>query len=455
MDGDRIVRGYAKSAPDVRLAAHTLEVDLATSEMETPAQAQISAADGRESVESISDSPQILDGTGQPAQMGTPIPLASGMPEDIALTPMELGMQTPAPEAESLDTTALPSKAQEDTDALTTSGAQTPYPYITAMPIQTQENSDAMETPDVQMAFAVQESPFPQEEGGTFTGGALLFIISAAVIIILCGIILLVRRKGRMRKEPEDAYEVNDRTSASGCQIVGSREHQEDAFGVSDVNDLNLCRQRGILAVVADGVGGLDDGQVASRQVVQCMAESFYHGTASMPGAIRLLTYAMNAHENVVQIRQSRGVRCGSTLVAALIEERNLYFISIGDSRIMLYRGGGLITLNREHKAGVSMEERRARGEVNLAERKPGVLTSYMGKEDLREIDRNTVPIHLLSGDQILLMSDGVYNALTEDEIIARLTTDARISAQGICDAISEKQISGQDNATVVVIRIG
>lgn len=310
-------------------------------------------------------------------------------------------------------------------------------------------------------------STIPDEKPHATMNGMIfpiLFAIIAAGILFIT-ILTLIRKNKKIKSVLHKPRPINQERkvsawapiSAGGCQYIGTREHQEDAFGISDVHDQQLSSQKGVLAVVADGIGGMDDGQIASKLVVQTIANQFYQETEQSSPALRLLTLVANAHLKLNEYRQQHGTRCGSTLVAALLECNDLYFISVGDSRIMLYRQGGLIQLNREHNLGRTLEERTVLkdSDVSVANRKPAALTSHMGMDDLRLIDRNTTPIHLLNGDKILLMSDGVYNTLSEAELLSLLGNTAGESATHICEAVKAKQRRSQDNATAVVLNIG
>lgn len=338
---------------------------------------------------------------------------------------------------------AQPIESTAPDEALTASpAADTPVPTATV------ESATAT-------VSVTPPSPNPLPEPANHLLFPLLFAI-AAVALLAVTLVLLLRKK---RKKPIPAPPLPNASyrtvTAGGCQYLGTRPNQEDAYGISNVNDPKLCESKGILAVVADGIGGMDNGQVASKMVVETMGSEFYQESSSLPSAIRLLTLTANAHLRVNEYRKQQGIRCGSTLVAVLIEKNDLYFISVGDSRILLYRQGGLIQLNREHKLGTLMEERTALKDVSPSStRKPSALTSHMGMEDLRQIDRNPSPVRLMRGDKILLLSDGVYGVLSEAELLMCLGDDAQKSANAICDTVRSKQRRSQDNATAVVLNI-
>ncbi|MBQ6327051.1 MAG: SpoIIE family protein phosphatase, partial [Clostridia bacterium] len=86
--------------------------------------------------------------------------------------------------------------------------------------------------------------------------------------------------------------------------------------------------------------------------------------------------------------------------------------------------------------------------------RRRAALTAYIGKEELRELDRTLNPIRLVSGDRVLLMSDGVFGTLNDDQLVALLEQDAQKAADSIIDQVQKQKNQYQDNATVVVIGV-
>jgi protein phosphatase len=211
---------------------------------------------------------------------------------------------------------------------------------------------------------------------------------------------------------------------------------------------------RGLVAAVADGIGGLVDGHLASQGAMQAIRSAFLEGSSDDSPSDRLLTYAAAAQKSVLQINQTSN--CGATLVSVLITGKTMQFLSIGDSRIYLYRAGALLQLNREHILRRTNEEKETfygTGE-KLTKKRAGALTSYLGKENLTLIDRSLQPITLLPGDRIALMSDGVFNTLSEREIMAHLRRNPETAAQEMIQDVDVHANPIQDNASVVVIGI-
>ena len=236
------------------------------------------------------------------------------------------------------------------------------------------------------------------------------------------------------------------------AQTIGNRPNQEDSYGAS--TSAAQIQEKGLLAVVADGIGGMEDGQVASGAVVRTMFSGYAEQSRKMAQADRLLRLAANAQSSVLSLNQSASSRCGSTVVSVLADGDQLSFLSIGDSRIYLYRGGALLQLNREHKFGSDHDENVALGysDENIDARRRGALTSYIGRENMTQIDRNTQPLKLMHGDRILLMTDGVFGTLSADELVACLDVPVQSSAERMIAAVESKSKAHQDNATVVIV---
>lgn len=212
----------------------------------------------------------------------------------------------------------------------------------------------------------------------------------------------------------------------------GERSEQQDCFGVSDIS---LLQTHGVLAVVADGMGGLTDGGKMSMTVVESILDSFflYQGMYTLEQQLILL--AQKAVESVNALLAPADLKKhGSTLVMGLIREGAFSFLSVGDSRVCLYRDGVLMQLNREHIYRNALALEAVNGGTSLQEvysdQRGSGLTSFLGMGELQHIDFPAEPVKLLSGDKLLLMSDGVYNALDKDELAKCLDAEPEVWKQ-------------------------
>ena len=234
---------------------------------------------------------------------------------------------------------------------------------------------------------------------------------------------------------------------------IGRRDYQQDSFGQTAV-----LRNTGILAVLADGMGGLSGGERVSQKIVM---EALTFGSTlqanqvptALPGMVAGINHAVN------QMLGPKGLyTSGSTVVSALITGNALRWISVGDSRIYLYRDGQISQLSRDHDLLQDWMPDILEGKRSMAEalRDPNgrKLTSFIGMGELRHVDYNRTPIPLLPGDRVLLMSDGVYGTVSDAEMAAILRDcgSVQLAASHIGQRIMGAALPYQDNYTLIVL---
>ena len=206
---------------------------------------------------------------------------------------------------------------------------------------------------------------------------------------------------------------------------------------------------------VADGMGGLSNGRAVSQALVRCFEEGFLRADPTFGSADLLLQLAIRANAQVNGMLQGQE-RSGSTLVAAVIRGGLLHFLCVGDSRVYLYRSGGLIQLSREHifqeELAVRALNREIPGSRVRADRQARALTSYFGIGHIPALDRNDAGIKLISGDKILLASDGVFGTLTDQTLEALMAMEPEAAAQAMAERIAAADKRYQDNHTAVIL---
>ena len=195
------------------------------------------------------------------------------------------------------------------------------------------------------------------------------------------------------------------------AQHVGNRSEQQDAFGFTDIDDTDLGAHGGVLAVMADGMGGMALGQQASHCAAQTLLTVY---AAKAPDAripTSLLTAVHQANTEVLQLAEEANLsgRVGTTMVAGVIHRDVLYWLSVGDSRLYVYRDDTLSQMTTDHVYAWELERAVEKGILSQeeAEQHPerGSLTSYVGIQALQEIDTNESPLPLYIDDRVLLCS--------------------------------------------------
>ncbi len=241
------------------------------------------------------------------------------------------------------------------------------------------------------------------------------------------------------------------------------RTNNEDAFLVSDLEsgarletpavDVDV-RDRGILLVVSDGMGGHAAGEVASALVVESLRKSLSDPKGDHHSHQRLIDAAVrSANAAVVAAAQANGKRgMGATLTAALVHDHEAFIASVGDSRGYLLRGGKLRQITKDQSfvqslvdAGVMTPE-----QAKNSSRK-NVILQAMGRE--KDVRAAIGRLSLRRGDRLLLCCDGLSNAVSDAELEAML---ADSDTGAICDRMIDlaNERGGHDNLTAVIALI-
>lgn len=313
------------------------------------------------------------------------------------------------------------------------------------------------------MVFALEEDSPDGAGDGFFFEPAVLWVGGLVLgIIITVAAFALIRlwrgtpaKNASPRRRPRRRTMRKDQIMAANIQGIGKRGSQEDSFGVTDISDI----AKGVFAVVADGMGGMSNGAEISNITTSHMLHEFKSSPPLADPPAFLLSAVSNV-QNAVRsfITSQRGNELsGSTVVAIIVKNNALYFLSVGDSRIYLLRGDSLIQLNREHTCAAKLDEQAARGEISLTEAKNdpqrNALTSYIGIDGRLQSDCNPKPIHIKKGDRVLLMSDGVFDTLEEEELTRTAMTGNVFEAGAAIEfAINAKNKPNQDNYTAILL---
>ncbi|HJE86307.1 Stp1/IreP family PP2C-type Ser/Thr phosphatase [Levilactobacillus brevis] len=209
------------------------------------------------------------------------------------------------------------------------------------------------------------------------------------------------------------------------------------------------------LAIIADGIGGHQGGDVASAMAVSHLGHEFEQTKLTTPSAARTWITGEITAENQSIIDKSNEFAdlngMGTTLVAALYFTEEVVIASIGDSRAYLLRDRQFRQLTEDHSL---VNELVKRGEISkqAARHHPqkNVIIRSLGISTDARFDLNTYP--LVPEDQLLLCTDGLTNMVTDAEIQQVLLSDHTPAEK--CDRLIEmaNAAGGLDNITVLII---
>lgn len=243
--------------------------------------------------------------------------------------------------------------------------------------------------------------------------------------------------------------------NTGSSSIPGTRSSQQDKVFVH-------AEEGRAIGIVCDGMGGLQGGEIASQAAVGSFARSWKRNIKVDNYSSFLRDEAIKADQLVFEQEDGKGNRldAGTTVVMAVIQNHDLYWLSIGDSRLYIVRGQEIFAINKPHNYREVLEEKLQNGEITIEayekeEHKAEALTSYLGMGNISLMDINEKPFPLQSRDLLLLCSDGLYRSLSDSRIL-KILIQNRDDIQGAAEKLTAEALGnkthGQDNTSVVLM---
>ena len=209
---------------------------------------------------------------------------------------------------------------------------------------------------------------------------------------------------------------------------------------------------RSPLFVVADGMGGAQAGEVASRVAVETFNAGLEDGAEPEQSLARQVR-AANARINQLSHERAEHAGMGTTITALYVGEREVAIAHVGDSRAYCLRDGELLRLTEDHSL-VDELIRQGRLTPEEAEEHPqrSVITRALGPEPAVDVDVRSFRAH--SGDVYLLCSDGLTTMVGEGRLRELLSAHVSLRDAGEAMIGAANGAGGKDNITVVLLRI-
>ena len=243
--------------------------------------------------------------------------------------------------------------------------------------------------------------------------------------------------------------------AASLTDVGRQRSNNEDSFLYWEPDSEEDFRRKGRLAVIADGMGGYEGGQEASRLAVESVRHIYEHAFGSNPQETLLQGFA-SAHQNIQRyaIDHPQFYGMGTTCTAVAIVDSQLHFAHVGDSRLYHIRGNAISRLTRDHSfVGRLVESGMVRSEDAEFHPQRHILTAALGSG--REVAPHfpDCPFPLEEKDTLVLCTDGLWGLVGTSELANVATTAPPAEA---CRRLVDMALhrGGPDNITVLVLRV-
>jgi PPM family protein phosphatase len=262
--------------------------------------------------------------------------------------------------------------------------------------------------------------------------------------------VVAARASSAPRRKARPGVEV-----ASLTDVGRQRSNNEDSHLYWEPDSDEEFLRLGRLAVVADGMGGYEGGQEASRLAVETVQNIYSNAVGKDPQAVLLEALAV-AHAGIqnyaLEHMELQGM--GTTCTALSLVGRQLSFAHVGDSRLYLIRGGMISRLTRDHSyVGRLVESGIVREEDAESHPQRHILTAALGSGRELTPDVPQHPLALGIGDMIVLCTDGLWGVVPEPDLAKIVQANTPVES---CVALVKMALErgGPDNITVLVMHV-
>jgi PPM family protein phosphatase len=258
----------------------------------------------------------------------------------------------------------------------------------------------------------------------------------------------LAQLRGEMRVRPGIELAM---LSDVGCQ----RENNEDRSFYWEPDDDEQFQRKGRLGIVADGMGGYEGGQEASRIAVEAIANVYAEAGNGEPRSWLLQGFEA-AHQRIQQEAEKNPILhgMGTTCTAVVVHSNSLYYAHVGDSRLYLVRNSSIRRLTHDHSYVSRLVENGViRAEEAEAHPQRHILTAALGAGHSITPECPETPLPLEAADVLVLCTDGLWSQVQEPEVHQLVT---KHDPQGACSQLVEiaRERGGPDNITVQILRL-
>ena len=269
------------------------------------------------------------------------------------------------------------------------------------------------------------------------------------IVILAIYLFILILTAARFLSPAKAAGRVMRRFRVGRAMTIGTRQVQEDNYGICQGPDA-------FLAVLADGMGKSYGGKVSSRIAVETLKDMFTcYQSAENPAYFFQRSFRMANSAILDELDDGRG---GASVGAVLIRDNQLYYAVAGNVKVAVYRKGGLVPLSTGHTIDMLAEGKFMEGTITrqqaleLLENKR--LYNYIGQDGFEEIEFFDTPVRLKEKDIVVPMSDGLYEGTDWKRIEELLAGRGKLQqkAYEIIEAVNTGIQKEKDNASIVLV---
>lgn len=266
--------------------------------------------------------------------------------------------------------------------------------------------------------------------------------------------------KKKKKTEPQQPAEVlTEDADNSTLKVVvktdlgNVRKNNEDAGTYIKIADENIARAKGCMLLVADGMGGHNAGEVASKIAMETISEEYFKKGSDADKEKALAKAFVAANKKIFSMSQTdesyKGM--GTTCTVLVVAGQHVYFAHAGDSRAYILKGNTITQITEDH---TYVQQLVNNGDITTAEAEVhpqrNVLINAMGTKPTLRVDTGKAALTFNENDKLLLCSDGLYDYMSDAELAEAMQKNSlpEIADYLIAEA---KRRGGKDNITVAL----
>ncbi len=260
------------------------------------------------------------------------------------------------------------------------------------------------------------------------------------------------KKKPVADEHKSDSQEPDNIKAVVVSDLGNIRTNNEDMGLFFKIADENTLREKGYMLIVADGMGGHNAGEVASRMATDIICREYFNQNNSSVEK-NLEKALILANKTIFEKASSQTAfqGMGTTCTVLVVIDQHVYYAHAGDSRAYMQKGNSIMQITEDH---TYVQQLVNSGDITAAEAavhpKRNILTNAMGTKPEMRIDTGKCKYSFENNDKLLLCSDGLYDYLNDEELNKILIENSLKNAASAMVA-EAKVRGGHDNITVVL----
>ena len=261
------------------------------------------------------------------------------------------------------------------------------------------------------------------------------------------------RRKMQEEKKGHHLPDTADMKVIIRTDLGNIRTNNEDAGLFFRIADANITHQKGSILMVADGMGGHQAGEVASKMATEIISKEYFNTNGNGNIEKTLSKVFTLANKNILAAASTDGSKkgMGTTCTALIVAGNQVYYAHVGDSRAYVIKNKNIARITTDH---TYVQELIKTGSITAAEAEKhpqrNILTNAMGTKPQIHVDTGKCDFSFEENDRLMICSDGLYEYLDDAEI-AGIVNNSPLQEAAEQLIEEAKKRGGHDNITVVL----